>query len=514
MFRSTEAHAAAPHIAPTPVNGVFGTSPLAPKFSRSNRYAYNQSKGGGDISDAFSSLAGAEFGQLPARYADIKRAIIPTKEEEKTLVKTWTQILAGLEILVAEIKARGSEIIPKVEYKEIQDGTVSADLLDRIRTVGTVIVKGAVPSEVALGWKSQIQEYARTNRDLATGFPRENPQVWEFYHSKAQIQARTHPGVLGTQEYLLSQWHASPDVEVSFQTPISYFDRLRIRFPGDNKFSIGPHVDGGSVERWEDPTYRKCYSKLFSSAWEEYDPFDGTHRVHSTMDLYKGQGSCNVFRSWQGWLSMSTTSANEGTLQVVPNVKMVSAYIMLRPFFRPRQSRGELEGDEDKFLAAENWVLDLESTDFPGSVPSRGQELSLETHPHICFMDTVTSIPRVEPGDQVYWHCDVIHAVERVNHGTGDASVMYIPAVPLTENNAEYLAAQLGSFLAGYPPYDFSGGAGEGAFKDRSTADDVYPSAVSRRAVGLEMFPDTSEGLSSAQRDLMRKANEWLLGQA
>jgi Gig2-like len=69
---------------------------------------------------------------------------------------------------------------------------------------------------------------------------------------------------------------------------------------------------------------------------------------------------------------MSTTSANEGTLQVVPNVKTVTAYIILRPFFRPRQSRGELGGDEDKFLAAENWVLDLESTDFPGSVPGRG----------------------------------------------------------------------------------------------------------------------------------------------
>jgi hypothetical protein len=110
MFRSTEAHAVAPHEIPIPANGVPGNSPLAPKSSRSNRYAYNQSKGGGDISDAFSSLAGAEFGQLPARYGDIKRAIIPTKEEEKTLVTTWTQILTALKILVAEIKARGSEV--------------------------------------------------------------------------------------------------------------------------------------------------------------------------------------------------------------------------------------------------------------------------------------------------------------------------------------------------------------------------------------------------------------------
>jgi len=34
---------------------------------------------------------------------------------------------------------------------------------------------------------------------------------------------------------------------------MSYYDRLRIRKPGDSKFALGPHIDGGSLERWEDP---------------------------------------------------------------------------------------------------------------------------------------------------------------------------------------------------------------------------------------------------------------------
>ena len=99
-------------------------------------------------------------------------------------------------------------------------------------------------------------------------------KVWEFYHSKSQIEARTHPAALATQKFLLKLWHASNSSEVDFNTPLTYFDRLRIRYPGDNKvvlgwsshrrdplfkeveqmYSTGPHIDGGSVERWEDPS--------------------------------------------------------------------------------------------------------------------------------------------------------------------------------------------------------------------------------------------------------------------
>lgn len=36
----------------------------------------------------------------------------------------------------------------------------------------------------------------------------------------------------------------------------------------------------------------------------------------------------------------------------------------------------------------------------------------------------------------VFWSADTIHGTERVNAGDRDACVFYIPAVPLTENNA------------------------------------------------------------------------------
>lgn len=82
----------------------------------------------------------------------------------------------------------------------------------------------------------------------------------------------------------------------------------------------------------------------------------------------------------------------------------------------------------------------------------KAQVLNDKSHPHLRLDKTVTSIPRVEPGDQVYCesnsasracrlglklllplgHCDLVHAVESEHMGKGDSSVFYIPAVPLT----------------------------------------------------------------------------------
>lgn len=77
---------------------------------------------------------------------------------------------------------------------------------------------------------------------------------------------------------------------------------------------------------------------------------------------------------------------------------------MLCPFFAPRP--GAPKGS----LAADDWVLDLASTAFPGSTPGRSQEPTAETHPHLALEKTVVSVPRVEPGDQVYCelHCTLI----------------------------------------------------------------------------------------------------------
>jgi uncharacterized protein DUF1479 len=121
----------------------------------------------------------------------------------------------------------------------------------------------------------------------ATGFPEGNIQAFEIYNSIAQTRARTHPAILQTQRAILQLWHCSePEAKLSLGTPISYFDRFRIRQPGDRSFALVPHIDGGSLERWEDPGFRACFRAIFSRGWRGHDPFDVAPRLHAHQDLY------------------------------------------------------------------------------------------------------------------------------------------------------------------------------------------------------------------------------------
>ena len=73
-----------------------------------------------------------------------------------------------------------------------------------------------------------------------------------------------------------------------------------------------------------------------------------------------------------------------------------------------------------KFLA------DISSPDFPGIYSIgrgfAGPRPNTETHPHMKLDQTMVSVPKVFPGDMVFWHCDVVHSVEREHTGRNDSS--------------------------------------------------------------------------------------------
>lgn len=48
--------------------------------------------------------------------------------------------------------------------------------------------------------------------------------------------------------------------------------------------------------------------------------------------------------------------------------------------------------------------------------------MSLATHPHLELDRTMTSVPKVFPGDMVFWHGDVVHAVEEYHTGSGPSA--------------------------------------------------------------------------------------------
>ena len=313
----------------------------------------------------------------------------------------------------------------------------------------------------------------------------------------------------------MSYWHSrNPHALCSTTQPLTYVDRLRIRRPGDAGFALGPHVDGGSVERWEKAGYGagKVFDDIFAGRWEDFDPWELSTRLHAKQDLYNGAGACTMFRMYQGWLSMSHTGPREGTLLVNPLLSLSTAYYLLRPFFSPK-SAPVLSVDEtysQEYLDPKNWALEDEpvTSALQGAWPGHGQELSHAWHPHLNLPHTMVHVPQIKPGDYVAWHCDTIHAVDKVHAGKGDSSVMYIPASPTTELNVEYAKKQRDAFVEGIPPADFPGGVGESEHVGRPDVEDLkrVASEEGLRSAGFVPF-DATKARSEGEAAVLRYGN-------
>ena len=462
------------------------------------RAASTLTKEAGDISSVFPSLSGKKAPPLPARYSDLKKKLAHGKEDK--IVESWNKLLSSLRGEIAEVKQKGNKVIADVDFAQIAEGSVPQSFLDSIKHRGVGIIRNVVPRSEALELKQKAQEYIEANKKRVTAFPPDSPAVYELYWSPSQTRARGHPNMLQTQSFLTTLWHSSDsNSEISTRYPLAYADRLRIRQPGDAKFALGPHTDGGSLERWEDPTYSQVYQNILDGNWEKHDAYDARFRLDANMDLYNGAGACSMFRLFQGWLAMSSTGPGEGTLKVCPLLRHASAYQILRPFFDLKTNQ-----------------LDLESAEFPGSVQGAAQEYDVETHPHLELQNTCISIPRVEPGDYVAWHCDTIHAVDAEHKGAGDSSVLYIPACAMTRSNINFLKRQKESASLYSPPPDFPGAGGDGErnYEGKIDWSNNFIDHAAKRAMGFagygkfEVLPHMSAG----EQRIVNEGNRILFG--
>lgn len=129
------------------------------------------------------------------------------------------------------------------------------------------------------------------------------------------------------QRALLKLFHHPLSAPVSLLTPLTYADRLRIRHPGDAKFALGPHIDGGSVERWEDPMYQKVYERILTGNWEEFDawqigvvsPFHANCML-TERSLESGSESEHVRRCWSCECLSPLTIAQSSSVRRVPSL--------------------------------------------------------------------------------------------------------------------------------------------------------------------------------------------------
>ncbi|CAD0106446.1 unnamed protein product [Aureobasidium uvarum] len=430
---------------------------------------------------------------------------------------SFRRLLDALKEEIAVVKALKSKVIPEIDFKDIKDA--SASFSAEYKTRGAAVIRHVIPPVEAMEMKEELQKYIAANPQTKA-FPTDNPQAYELYWSPAQIRARSHPYLLAAQRFLLSHWHSTnPSALWSTAHPTIYADKLHVRTPGDDALAFGPRVDKDGPERWNPTGYgdSQVYESVWKGRWEDYDPWEISSRLSVNSDLYQGVGGCTMFRAAQGWLSLSTMNAGEGTLLVNPMLKHATAYYLLRPFFSARKGPMDPRTGtfDESFLAPDNWTMDcLETSWLQGASPGKSQELSNVLHPHLELDSTMVHIPEVRPGDYVVWHCDQIHAVDNKHEGTADSSVLYIPACPLTTRNAEFLARQRQAFLEGLPGPDFGGGVGETRHIGRSGLEKVEEASQGKDAgmvaFGLQEWDSSASGLSETQRELFDRANKVL----
>jgi len=372
---------------------------------------------------------------------------------------------------VAEIvneRETGGTVIPVLPYSDIAAGTVAPAMIAQIKDRGACIIRETFAPEQARAWDDEIGRYVEENglteklthaaEDKYFGnLAAAKPQIYGIYWSRPQVQARQSESLTRVRVFLNRLWraesegrhHIDPD-----QVPV-YSDRIRRRPPRASSLGLSPHVDGGSVERWLAPNFRNVYRHVFSGDLQAYDAFDSAFRPEA--EEIPSPAVCSMFRTFQGWTALTRQGQGDGTLQLIPIARSM-LYILLRAL-------------QD----------DVGETELCGAQPARA--LSVEPEWHGLLLDALTPIPLMQPGDTVFWHPDVVHAVESEHNGTDYSNVMYIGATVGCAKNGAYLDKQAAAFLSGKTPPDFAPDDFEVDFRGRATEADLTP--LGRSQMGL-----------------------------
>ena len=405
---------------------------------------------------------------------DIRRQITAAKAElAPSAAGRFAEVGKDLEGEIREVAALGSAAVPEVDFADVAANAVSADIPDLVRRRGCVVIRGVFSPEQAAEWNAELGRYVEDNGYFAqekekrgmdkyfSGLAAGQPQIFCVYWSRPQVAARQSGEMATARQWLNRLWDFNDENGAPVFNPdreCVYADRIRRRQPGDDTLGLSPHVDGGSVERWLDPGFRAVYAEALSGDWKKFNPFRAAHRPEARE--IPSPAVCRMFRTYQGWTALTPQGPGDGTLQLVP-VARGMAWLLLRAL-------------QD----------DVREDDLCGARP--GRALSVTPEFHAPLLKGLVPIPKAEPGDTVWWHPDVVHAVEDKHNGAAQSNVMYIGAAPDCGKNRAFLPEQLRSFLEGRSSPDFAPENYEVDYPNRAVEADLSP--LGRRQMGLDAW--------------------------
>jgi len=404
---------------------------------------------------------------MEAWMNDIPRSVVETQRklraEVPDLAGRYKRLTDALNDEVSAVRAEQAAggAVPEIHFGDLADGRVSAAQMARIKRRGCVVVRAVFDVAQVNEWNDEVLRYIDASRYLEhmkgkagldkyfSGLASSRPQIYSLYWSKPQMEARQHPNQATTRAWLNRLWTFEKNGVRYFDPDrqFNYADRIRRREPGDSTLGLSPHSDGGSVERWCEPSFRRVYREVFEGDPLAFDPFDAEGRI-ATKEI-PSPAVCSAFRTFQGWTALTRQGPGDGTLRLVPVAK-TTPWMLLRAL-QP----------------------DVPEGDLCGAQPGRALGASQQWHPEL--LAGLVSIPQMEPGDTIFWHSDVIHAVEDKHGGSGYSNVIYIGAAPWCDKNDAFAKRQAPAFLDGRSSPDFAPEDYEVGFAGRASAGDLTP---------------------------------------
>ena len=385
---------------------------------------------------------------------DIEKLKSKLKDYSKDYKENFNQIEKYIKSEIDEIsklKASKKSIIPEISFNQINQRNTK--FVESIKKRGCVIVRDVFENLKIERLNNDLEKYIEENnyyddQKKKSGLDKyfsdlksSKPQIMGLYWSKAQMEIRHSENMLKVKKWLNNLWIYKNDEYEVFDPSkeLSYADRVRRREPGDSTLGLSPHCDAGSVERWSDDYYQKIYKDIFSDNFLRFNPFDAKYRDKTTE--FESPAVAHVFRTFQGWTALTEQGPNDGTLQLIPIAKAM-AYILTRAL-----------------------LDDVPKDELCGS--KLGKALSVNKEYHSLLLEGLISIPNMKPGDTVWWHPDVVHAVEDKHLGKNYSNVVYVGSTPYCKKNLDYVRKQAKKFLKGESPPDFAAEDFETNYKGR-----------------------------------------------
>ncbi|HPM68382.1 MAG TPA: DUF1479 family protein [Piscinibacter sp.] len=404
---------------------------------------------------------------MEAWMNDVPHAVVATQRQLRAevpdLAGRYRRLTEALNDEVSDVRAEQASggTVPEIAFADVAAGRVTAAQVARIKRRGCVVVRNVFERSQVEAWNDEVVRYIDASRYLErmkdkagldkyfSGLAASRPQIFSLYWSRPQMQARQHANQATTRAWLNRLWTFEKNGTRYFDPDrqFNYADRIRRREPGDATLGLSPHSDGGSVERWCEPSFRHVYREVFQGDPLAFDPFDAEGRI-ATKEI-PSPAVCSAFRTFQGWTALTRQGPGDGTLRLVPVAK-TTPWMLLRAL-QP----------------------DVPEGDLCGAQPGRALGASPQWHPQL--LAGLVSIPQMEPGDTIFWHSDVIHAVEDKHGGSGYSNVIYIGAAPWCDKNIAFAKRQAPAFLEGRSSPDFAPEDYELDFAGRAGIDDLTP---------------------------------------